>query len=55
MTHKLTITGGQKTFGISAICSCGWNAYINTTVRRGGIISKKDFLKSEYKRHKAGN
>jgi hypothetical protein len=55
-THTLTITGGQKTFGITASCSCGaWSRYMNTTVLRGGITSKKDFLKSEFKSHKAGN
>jgi hypothetical protein len=53
--HTLTIKGGQKTFGISASCSCGsWSLYMNTTVRRGEITSKKDFIKSQFKSHKEG-
>jgi hypothetical protein len=54
--HKLTITGGQKTYGISASCSCGnWSKFLNTIRLRGGITSSKDFIRSEFKSHKAGN
>jgi hypothetical protein len=43
-THTLTITGGKKTFGISASCSCGaWSRYMNTTVLRQ-LQVKKIFL-----------
>jgi hypothetical protein len=55
MAHQLTITHKKGTYGISATCSCGtWSRYMNTTVLRGGITSKKDSIKSEFKLHKVG-
>lgn len=54
--HKLTSTLVKKVYGISASCSCGnWSTFLNTTRLRGGITSKKDFIRSEFKSHKEGN
>lgn len=52
--HSLTIKGGRSSYGISASCACGgWSDFLNTTTRRGGITSKKQFLKEQFKAHVA--
>ena len=55
MIHKLEIKGGRSNFGISGTCTCGqWSEFVNTTTRRGNVLSLKESIKVKFKSHKVG-
>jgi hypothetical protein len=54
MKHTLTIKGGRRHYYDTGSCSCGqWSQFLNRVSRRGGIRGNKDFIKREFKQHKA--
>lgn len=53
MKHVLTIKGGRTNFADSGACSCGqWSQYLTRVTRRGDIRGHREFIKTEFNKHK---
>ncbi len=54
MKHSLILTGGRNHYYVAGKCTCGnFNEFLNMVTRRGDVRGNKDFIKSQFKAHKA--